>query len=271
MTDYQIWPSTDGPNTLSTDVPISCGLEFVASSQVYAKGLRFYRGDVGILGPVTGAIFAVDGPSSGSLVPGTDVAFTLSGTGWQSASMMPVSLVTGQHYKAVIFFPTNYTSTSNYWETSPDIVNGPLTAPNTANATAGQDTFSTGASLQYPMSTFHGGNFWVDVVVTDTIVPPPIPPSFMEYGVPTFTQATTVGTSIVPILASAAFATAGTVTTVIANISATNPVFIGGNNVTATTGIQIPANGQLVLPASIPGGLWAISGTGSNNVVVGVF
>ena len=85
------------------------------------------------------------------------------------------------------------------------------------------------------------------------------------------TTSTSVGTSAaVQILAAQAFSLPGTAPVVISNLG-TNPVFIGGSNVTATTGVQIGAGTNLVLPATDPAGLWAIAATGTNNVVVGVF
>lgn len=172
MADFRLWPATNGPATNDTDVPISCGVEFRVTSGAWAREIRFYRGTTGVTGAVTGQLYTVGGPATGAPVAGTAVTFTLTGTGWQAASISPpVPLTVGQNYKAVVFFPSNYTATGGYWETGPGvggIVNGLLTAPDTVGATAGQDTFTAGAAITYPTSTFHGGNFWVDVTVTDT-------------------------------------------------------------------------------------------------------
>jgi hypothetical protein len=84
------------------------------------------------------------------------------------------------------------------------------------------------------------------------------------------TSSTSVGTTVVQILGAQAFSIPGAAPVVISNLG-TNPVFVGGGNVTATTGVQIAAGANLVLPATDPAGLWAIAATGTNNVVVGVF
>lgn len=84
------------------------------------------------------------------------------------------------------------------------------------------------------------------------------------------TQATTVGTNAVQILGPQSYALPGTTTVVISN-TGTGAVFIGGSGVTASTGISVANGTNLVLPATDPGGLWAISASATNTVVVGVF
>jgi hypothetical protein len=84
------------------------------------------------------------------------------------------------------------------------------------------------------------------------------------------TQATTVGTTAVPILSAQSYALPGTTTVVVSN-TGTAAVFLGGPSVTATTGISVANGTNLVLPATDPGGLWAISALTTNTVVVGVF
>lgn len=84
------------------------------------------------------------------------------------------------------------------------------------------------------------------------------------------TQATTVGTTAVPILGAQSYALPGTTTVIVSN-TGTGAVFLGGPAVTATTGISVANGTNLVLPATDPGGLWAISASATNTIVVGVF
>jgi hypothetical protein len=44
-------------------------------------------------------------------------------------------------------------------------VNGPLSAPDNAAASVGQDTFNVGNSLAFPSTAFNASNYWVDVEV----------------------------------------------------------------------------------------------------------
>lgn len=173
MPDYSTpWPGGNGPSSFASDVAISLGLQFKVTSQAWLKGFRFWRGTTDITGSIVGRLYQVDGAASGHAVSDTDVSFSLSGTGWQVALLStPKALTINQDYKATVFFPSNYSATGGYFtggDGSAGFTNGPLTIPNAASSTDGQDTFVTGASIAYPTSTFNGGNFWVDVIVTDT-------------------------------------------------------------------------------------------------------
>lgn len=174
MTDYQIWPATNGPGAATVDGGVVLATEFyVTGAGKYAKGLRFWRADTSILGPITARIYTVTDANSGTPLAGTDVTFTLSGTGWQTATFAsPVLLTSGQRYRACAQFPTNYSATGSYWSSgggSADIVNGPLTAPTAANTTGGdQGSFIVSASLAFPTNQFGSASYWVDATVTDT-------------------------------------------------------------------------------------------------------
>lgn len=171
MTLYQIWPATSGPGSATVDGGVDLATEFyVTSAGLVATGLRFWRADTSIIGSIVGRIYIVTDASSGTPLSGTDVAFTLSGTGWQTATFTaPVALTSGQRYRAVVNFPTNYSATGAYWSSgggAADIVNGPLTAPTIGNATGGdQGSFVVSGSLAYPTNSFNATNYWIDVNV----------------------------------------------------------------------------------------------------------
>lgn len=177
MTDYRVWPATNGPNTDAGDpaAPVNLGMMFQVSSTCWAKAIHFYRGALTIGGPVKGRIFLV---SSETVVSGTAVDFVLSGTGWQTATLpMAVQLTAGTSYKVAIHSDDNYTGSGHYWDVGAGvggITNGPLTAPDAGGAPLGiggiqQDSFRYSSNPDdYPNSYFGGGNYWVDVTVTDT-------------------------------------------------------------------------------------------------------
>lgn len=177
MTDYRVWPATNGPNADAGDPasPINLGLIFQVSTTCWAKAIHFYRGAVTVAGPVKGRIFAV---ASGTVVSGTAVDFVLSGTGWQTATLpTPVQLTAGTSYKVAIHSDDNYSATGGYWATGAGvggITNGPLTAPDAGGAPLGIGSIQQGSYRvtsdpdAYPNSYFGGGNYWVDLTVTDT-------------------------------------------------------------------------------------------------------
>lgn len=177
MADYRIWPATNGPNTDAAEdgVAVNLGLIFRVSQTCWAKAIHFYRGNTNVVGPAKGRIFLV---SSETVVSGTTVDFTLSGTGWQTANLAtPVQLSANTSYKVAIHTDDNYTATGGYWSTGAGvggITNGPLTAPDAGGSPLGLGSIQQGSFRYtsdpdlYPNSYFNGGNYWVDVTVTDT-------------------------------------------------------------------------------------------------------
>lgn len=174
MADYSIFGTTPGPTTSGGDgTPVNLAHEItVTGSPRWARGLRFYRGTTAITGPVTGRLWRATDPGLGELVTGSDVTFSLSGTGWHEALFpTPIALTAGI-YKPVVHFPDQFPRTADYWAPGgpgeAGITNGPLTAPNNASALDGQGSFSTGPITTYPGSSGNGSGYWVDLLVTDT-------------------------------------------------------------------------------------------------------
>lgn len=179
MTEYSVFPATNGPNTDAGDATdISRGLIFRLSTVGWVKRLRFYRGTLNVGNwtgdqqPV-GRIYTV---ADGLPVPGTDATFTLSGTGWQEATLAaPVQLLANVSYKVAVI-TRNYTATGGYFASGPGvggIANGIITAPDAGGNPSGVGAIQQGSfrqptsGLQYPNQYFQGGNYWVDVVVDD--------------------------------------------------------------------------------------------------------
>lgn len=175
MTDYQIWPSTDGPGSAQVDGGVVLATEFyVTADNLYAKAIRFWRADTSITGPILGRIYLVTDGATGVPVAGTDMTFTLTGTGWRTAVFdSPVLLVKNQRYRVCAQFPVNYSATPGYWtgggSGAADLVNGPLVAPTTAHATGGdQGSYVVSPVLAFTLNSFGAASYWMDVTVTDT-------------------------------------------------------------------------------------------------------
>lgn len=178
MTDWSIWPATNGPNTDVADpTDISRGIRFRLSATGWLKAIRFYRGTTNVGdysgGAPVGRLYAVVGETP---VAGTDVTFTLSGTGWLQADLtVPVVLSSGVDYKAVVL-TGNYTATGGYFASGPGvggIVQGIIACPDAGGNPLGIGAIQQGSyrqpttGLQYPNQYFNGGNYWVDVVIAD--------------------------------------------------------------------------------------------------------
>jgi hypothetical protein len=175
MTDYTAFGATNPGFTVYSASTSQCRAhEFLISSTAWVKALRFYRVDTTITGTIIGRVYQVTTSTTGTAVSGTDVSFTLSGTGWQTATMTsPVALTVNQRYRAAIYFPGNQTLLSNYWGAgqagASGVTSGPLTIVSQASATGQlQGSFIAG-SLAYPNAgSGVAGNYSVDVTVTDT-------------------------------------------------------------------------------------------------------
>lgn len=172
MTDYRIWPATNGPNVSFNDGnPINVGTEFYVTATAWATHLHFYRGDANITSAV-GYLWRVDGLTTGTQL--ASKAFTLSGFAqWVTVALdTPIQLVANQRYRTVMASPGYYTATGGYWNTGPGssgpVTNGILVCPDDDSTPDGdQGSFSYGAAGTFPTTGFNGGNYWTDVTVTD--------------------------------------------------------------------------------------------------------
>jgi hypothetical protein len=107
------------------------------------------------------------------VVGGATVSGALAVGAWNYAVLdAPVVLVADQRYRAGILGG----GSANWYSASPayftaDLVNGPLVAPATVNALGGlQGSFNTGSTMAYPRFTGGGGNYWLDVLVSEAPV-----------------------------------------------------------------------------------------------------
>lgn len=176
MADFRFWPATNGPASAVADDPVNLGHIFQVTQTCWAKAILFYRGTTAITGTPKGRIFLVSG---GTVVSGAAVDFpALSGTGWQTATLAtPVQLTANTSYKVAVNFPAGYTASGNFWNVGAGvggISNGPLVAPDAGGAPLGIGSIQQGSYHYssdpdvYPDTYFQGGNYWVDVLVTDT-------------------------------------------------------------------------------------------------------
>lgn len=170
MTDYELWPATDGPSTASADATVTAGVEWKTTrSDLFLKGYRVFRGttDVDCSDVATWAYDAT------TLVSDSQTTITPSGTGWQTVTLTaPYPAVTADtRYVTGVLFATHYTSTSAYWSSgagSAGIGDTNLSAPNPGGSAGGQGKFVAGSSLAMPSENGNGANFWVDVVLSTT-------------------------------------------------------------------------------------------------------
>lgn len=166
MANYSVLALETGPGASAPDAPVILGMEFYVASPCWITAFKFWRPDLGVTGPITGRLWRV----TGALSVSETVTFVLSGTGWHTATLItPVSLAPTTRYRVSGHFPVAWGSTVNYW-VGADKVNGPLIAPEKANATGlaqGSFKYSAAHDAMPDGVAFNAGNYWMDVVVTD--------------------------------------------------------------------------------------------------------
>ncbi|OPC83018.1 hypothetical protein B4N89_20615 [Embleya scabrispora] len=171
MATYRLWPATNGSPTDEATNPINLGTEIILSATGWVTALHFWRATLSELGPVSGAIYNV---TTATQVTGTAVTFTLSGTGWHTATLAaPVQLSAGTRYVIVIRHTDRYAGTGGYFASGPGasgISNGIITAPAASAVTTapvGNGRFDEAGAIAAPASTFNGGCYWGDATIAD--------------------------------------------------------------------------------------------------------
>ena len=153
-----IWQ--DGTPTGSSDVAdtsaVNLGVQFQAASSGFIAGVRFYK-ESDNTGAHTGSLWS----STGTLLAsGTFSNETASG--WQELDFSaPVAVTAGTTYVASYFTSTGHYAATNGGLASA-VTNGPLTA------LAGGGVYAYGSSNTFPTSTYDAGNYWVDVVYSQS-------------------------------------------------------------------------------------------------------
>jgi len=193
---YRLWPSypTIPPTTNSDNLEQTFGTEFLLSDSCMLNNIWYYS-PPSVAPPTLPTICAIWDVDTQQVVAGTQNNSPAwsgeAGSGWVACAYSGVTLPAGD-YKVTVFTPGGsgnfYQETEDYWGTGAGangIVSGPLTAANTANATApGQTTYHHGG-FAYPDTyddDFDGQNRWVDVEVTPALASTASSPSSASPG-----------------------------------------------------------------------------------------
>lgn len=174
MATFRLFSGVSGPGSQTADTEQYCmGVEFyVTQSGCTLTQIHFWASatvtgsdhaarlyQVGNGTPITGSLKALPTP----LV-----------AGWNTVTLdTPIALTANQRYRACVFFTTDngYTATGAYWSTgagTSGITSGPLTAPNSTNATGGLQCSYSVADIA-PANAFNATNYWLDLTIDDGV------------------------------------------------------------------------------------------------------
>jgi hypothetical protein len=158
-----IWPDTTVPTLVdSTDTnAIELGLRFRASQDGAITGVRFYKAATN-----TGTHVANLWTAAGA--PLATATFTNeTPSGWQEVRFaQPVPVTAGTSYVVSYHTTTGHYSATGQAFANGGVTNGPLTA--LADGAAGSNGLFLYGSGGFPTGSVGSGNYWVDVVYTNS-------------------------------------------------------------------------------------------------------
>lgn len=170
MTDFKLWPATDGPATASSDAAVTAGVQWKTDrDDLFLKGYRVYRGTT----DVDCSDVATWNHDSTDMIVDSQTTFVPAGTGWQTVTLTAPypAVASGVKYVTGVLFASQYTSTSHYWDTgdgASGIGDTNLSAPGINDSAGGQGKFVASATLARPSTNANGLNFWVEPILSDT-------------------------------------------------------------------------------------------------------
>ena len=142
---------------------VELGVKFRSSASGRVHGVRFYKGGTANGGVHRGSLWSGDGTLLATAVFSSETQ-----SGWQTVLFdTPVSINPNATYVASYLAPQGrYSVTGGYFNGNA-VTNGPLTA--LANGfDGGNGLYRYGATGGFPTGTYNGGNYWVDILFTQS-------------------------------------------------------------------------------------------------------
>lgn len=182
---YRAFPTAQptGFSVPSTSNDYTLAMQFSLSSPCTLQKIWHYSPSGSVVLPSRCGIWDVtsttevagtDNSSPSWLLPGGGAASAGAGWVYCDYSSAGVTLNASQNYKVSTFYGASTTNkwlavTTGYWTTggpgASGITAGPLTVPNNAGASPGQDSWNNGATWTYPATSNSPENDWIDVEV----------------------------------------------------------------------------------------------------------
>jgi hypothetical protein len=159
---YGLWSDSDTPSLVTDpdEASVELGVRFKSSEDGVVAGVKFYKGPKNT-GIHTGSLWDSAGNRLANVTFKNETA-----EGWQRARFEnPVMIQANAIYTVSYHAPNgSYSSGENYF-TWDGRTNGALTAEKTSDE-AGNGVYAYGDESVFPTSTYHGANYWVDVIFT---------------------------------------------------------------------------------------------------------
>lgn len=166
---FTVWSDSTVPSTTAQadSSAVELGVKFKADYDGYIKGIRFYKG-VGNNGTHVGNLWT----SAGTLLA-TATFTNETTTGWQQVNFAtPVSVTANTTYVASYFAPQGHYAYTGSFFSYAGLDSGPIHMPQSGTV-GGNGVYLYSAQSAFPINTYSGGNYWVDVVYEFVDVSPP--------------------------------------------------------------------------------------------------
>lgn len=161
-TSYGLWNDSDTPALITDpdEMSVELGVRFTSAEDGIVSGVKFHKGPKNT-GTHTGSLWDASGNRLAQVTFQNETA-----GGWQRAYFEhPVAIQANALYTVSYHAPRgSYSSSENYF-TYESRTNGALKAEKTSDQ-AGNGVYAYGSESVFPTSTYHGANYWVDVIFT---------------------------------------------------------------------------------------------------------
>lgn len=206
MTTYTLFSQSSNGSYNGDTSAYTLAVQFsVNTTNLEITGIWFYSAATMTVLPSEIALYTTSGTlvtsnSSPSWLTGPGGSSASAGSGWVYAAFSSAqALMQNTNYFGCVYYGGGspwYSDTRFYWSTGTGangISNGPLSAPNQGNSSAGQNPFYAGTGLHLPNQQYESSNYWVDVNITTTSGTPPVVTTTAASGI-TVSAATLNGT-----------------------------------------------------------------------------
>jgi hypothetical protein len=137
--------------------PVELGVKFKPDFNGQVTGVRFYKAATNT-GQHIGSLWTTTGTRLAQATFSNE-----SASGWQTVTFAsPVAVTAGTTYIASYFTPTGHYSVNANGGLANGVDNPPLHA--IADSTSPNGVYAYGAGSSFPANTYHGANYWVDVL-----------------------------------------------------------------------------------------------------------
>lgn len=186
-----VWSSSATPTDSQLGDPnsVELGVKFRSDVDGYITSIRFYKGSNNT-GTHIGNLWSETGTLLASATFSNETP-----SGWQQVNFStPVAITANAVYVASYLAPNGHYAVDRPYFASAGTDNAPLHLLQDG-VNGGNGVYAYGPGSSFPASTYQSTNYWVDVVLTTTVIPDTTPPTVTNVSPPQGTTGINPGSS----------------------------------------------------------------------------